>query len=150
VAVEDAVAVSFAGFAGCAVRCDGALFCWGTNGGLKFGVDLPSRTGTPVESLVRDLHVVRLGLEHACGIGRDGFVRCWGNNLFGALGRDGWNTDAARVTGLPRVHSLAVGSQHSCAVTVDHDVFCWGRNDKHQLGDASSAPSEARAIPVAL
>lgn len=147
VGVAGAQDVSFAGFAGCAVQADRRAFCWGTNQGLKFGTELPFRTSAPVESGAKDLVLVRLGLAHACGIDTESRVRCWGDNLYGALGRDfgtGRGTAALPVDGLPVVRRLAVGAQHACTVTRANEVFCWGRNDSGQLGASPGTPFRSR------
>ena len=83
--LSDAVQVE-AGLAPCARRADGTVTCWG---------EAPCRTGdwdprarvtpTPVAGITDSVDI-SVGSRHACSVGRDGAMRCWGNNLYGQLG----------------------------------------------------------------
>ena len=91
------------------------------------------------------------GYDHACAIGADGVLYCWGRNQAaqdgGQLG-DGTTTsrpDPAPVVGLPPVLEVTAGHFHTCARTADGRVACWGRNYDGQLGDGSR---ETRLSPV--
>jgi alpha-tubulin suppressor-like RCC1 family protein len=80
-------------WANCEVSADHALSCWGTNVGDQLGVDDPNASfdvPTRVEGL-SNVRSVALGDRHACALGLDGSVSCWGANDYGALG-DGTTT----------------------------------------------------------
>lgn len=80
---------------------------------------------------------VAVGTSHACALAADGLVRCWGRNLYGALG-DGTAVDRTAPVAValpPGAVSIAVGESHSCASMRDNTVFCWGRAYDGQLGD---------------
>ena len=75
---------------------DGKVLCWGDNtlgalgtAGDRCGTGTCSRAPSPIEGLggVKDFS---LGEEHACAIGGDDKLRCWGGNESGqlALGRE--------------------------------------------------------------
>lgn len=70
----------------CAVEHGHAL-CWGEGASnqLGNGLAVPRLEPTPVGG---DLHFrsVSAGGTHACGVGADGMLYCWGGNEFGQLG----------------------------------------------------------------
>ena len=94
---------------------------------------------------------VGVGSSHACALGADRKVVCWGANYSGQLGfppdRDGASVDEERATpvvvaGLPPVVDLVVGAYGACALTVGDDLWCWG---SHPGGSADhSAPAPVR------
>jgi hypothetical protein len=78
--------------------------------------------------------------QHACALSEDGAVRCWGRNLWAAVGQAegaGDDCDATAAPWLcfePTVVDGPTGAtdldgygQTSCAVDGDGDVWCWGR-----------------------
>jgi alpha-tubulin suppressor-like RCC1 family protein len=73
------------GFA-CAVRTDGAAYCWGKN---DYG-QLGSAGGNAASPRAVDggltFASISAGARHVCGVTTDGSVYCWGSNVFGALG----------------------------------------------------------------
>ena len=75
-----------------------------------------------------DLESVHLGLGFACGIFKEGVVKCWGNGESGRLG-DGdlaWGKRGPSVVKLPmRAREIAGSERHVC-VRGDSEVWCWG------------------------
>ncbi|MFZ1546914.1 MAG: hypothetical protein WAT12_07410, partial [Candidatus Nitrotoga sp.] len=71
-------------------------------------------------------------------------VKCWGNNIEGALG-DNSTTNRLTpvdVTGLASgVKAIAAGGAHTCALTTAGGVKCWGNNSDGELGDNSTTRS---------
>lgn len=63
--------------------------------------------------------VVTAGYEHTGALLDDGQVKCWGNNLVGALGLGDTKTP---------------GGDHTCALLDTGDVKCWGSNARGELG----------------
>jgi alpha-tubulin suppressor-like RCC1 family protein len=95
-----------------------------------------------------DIQSISAGNNHACAVTTTGAVKCWGNNMYGALG-DGTTVDqayAVYVQGLDaEVAAVAAGSYHTCALTVNGGVKCWGANSSGQLGNGTTTGS---SIPV--
>jgi alpha-tubulin suppressor-like RCC1 family protein len=139
----------------CAIRSDGALFCWGHNGAGELGLGSsradrtqPTRVGTAT-----DWSSVALGRTHSCGI-RNGELLCWGGNDHAqvGMGREGPDgvplviDQPARVVTTFDWVEVAAGGDESCAreTGLGMPVQCWGRGDSGQLGtgikDVSDMP----------
>ncbi len=85
----------------CAIREDGALFCWGNNGSGQLGPGASSEL-VPEEEPVRvedwaDWTAVALGHNHSCGLRAGGHVYCWGDNSSGQIGAEGEAASPTRV-----------------------------------------------------
>lgn len=81
----------------CALRSDGAVLCWGSNGtgqlGRKAGGACVANGSTyPCDvspQPVTDLGVVAqitAGGAHSCATTKAGMVWCWGDNTYGQIG----------------------------------------------------------------
>jgi alpha-tubulin suppressor-like RCC1 family protein len=96
----------------CALRIDGTVTCWGSNGNGRLGNGGNFSSSTPV--LVKDLtdasHLTA-GDDHACAVRKSGGVSCWGYNENGQLG-DGSTVNSSRpvaVAGLTGVTAFSAG-----------------------------------------
>jgi len=72
----------------CALKSNGAAFCWGNNAGSQLGSS-GGPSANPVPTAVNGGHAFRAlvaGNRHTCGIGTDSLTYCWGANDFGQLG----------------------------------------------------------------
>ncbi|WP_394842794.1 hypothetical protein LZC95_37700 [Pendulispora brunnea] len=153
----------------CAVKRNNSVWCWGNNHFGQLG-HAPNEAGdrmcpplnqgpagTPQECnsvpvQVAGLSAVEVAVnrEHACAIGTDGRVSCWGRNEALALGTTLVAPSAATpipqsVNGLPKALHLATGvsSYHTCAITQERKaVWCWGANHSGQLGHPKSLDTE--------
>jgi alpha-tubulin suppressor-like RCC1 family protein len=124
-------------------------YCWGDNSSGQLGTDDRGSTPRlyPSKAIAGTFpHQLALGDEFACGIGPDGYVRCWGHN--------GWSQSGNESGGLILpFHSspwnigwkfmpIALGDGFACGVVnATGNTYCWGRNDKGQLG---MAPNSSR------
>ncbi len=72
---------------------------------------------------------VGAGSSHACALGTDGYVTCWGNWDYGAIEPPD-----------EQLRDLAVGGWHNCAIRQrDRSVACWGHNVYGQSQPPSGA-----------
>jgi hypothetical protein len=112
---------------GCALQTSGQLLCWGDWVGSATPI-VPSAAWPATRQ-------VSCGHQHFCALSGINIVKCWGDNLFGQLGRDGPSrTIAADVPMSGPVKSIAAGTDHTCALLQSGDVVCWGDNTFGQLG----------------
>ncbi|NBO38609.1 tandem-95 repeat protein, partial [bacterium] len=136
----------------CALRNDGAVFCWGANSFGQLGDNSTTERTIPtaVNSLGAGSGVVSLtaGHNHTCALKNDHSVHCWGKNEFGQLGDASTTqrlvpTQAIASSSSNSALALSAGGNHTCAVLLDGTVKCWGAGDSGQLGnDTTSAASD--------
>jgi alpha-tubulin suppressor-like RCC1 family protein len=129
----------------CALKQDGASFCWGDNEDGQLGTGGPSSL-TPSAVLLPEAAVSLTARDrHACAATTSQQVYCWGSNTQGELG-DGSLLDKPTPTLVPALTgatSVAAGVSHTCALASD-GIWCWGANQVGELGDGSS---DSRAVP---
>ena len=90
------------------------------------------------------------GSTHACVLTLQGQALCWGDNLFGQLGRDDRepSRSPAPIPGLgpAGITQISAGHHFTCAV-VAGAAKCWGWNSHGKLGDGTT---ENRSRPVGV
>ena len=134
----------------CAIRSDGALFCWGENAGGQLGTGAsgaPVKSPPPTAVAGTWLHVVTTQFAgdsghtgQTCGIRADNTLWCWGfdnatKSQQTALTQVGSDAD----WGLPAASSLAVSPLAAsplalCALKTNGSLFCRGK----WIGDGTS------------
>jgi alpha-tubulin suppressor-like RCC1 family protein len=138
-----------AGFT-CALRRDGAAYCWGANdhGQLGNGTRGSSLSPAPVSTALK-FASISAGWAFACALTVAGAPYCWGNAQDDDAGPGTGNRIERRVpTRVPgdlTFSSLSAGFQHACGVTTAGAAYCWGENDEGQLGIGTKVAAE---IPV--
>lgn len=140
--------------AGCAVSGGGEARCWGYAPLLGNGVPWGTGSSTDDPAILPNLGVpvrrVTIGSQHACALGDDGHVFCWGSNALGSLG-DGTTQDRVRPTwvrGCEEIESLsATNGHHTCAARADGVVLCWGSNSE---GEAGRAEGDIQRSPYSV
>jgi alpha-tubulin suppressor-like RCC1 family protein len=113
--------------------------CWGRNVDGELGTgDLVTRwspsnhvrlSGSPMQ--------VFAGKVNACAILTDRTLQCWGQDLYGQLGRG--NTGLVQPVPVPvnlagSVTQVAIGNHRVCAVLESGTLYCWGYNYQGALG----------------
>lgn len=134
----------------CAMTTQGVLKCWGMddyNMTLSRSISSKSLQDIYVPQALPAIEAqayLTSGLHHACSLGRDWQLRCWGYGGQGQLGL-GSNSSVAspeRVVAPSEAggfQQVSAGEEHTCALGLNHRVYCWGKNDKGQVLPASGA-----------
>ena len=140
----------------CAVKSDGAVFCWGNNGDGEMGDNTYDQRLTPVQVLDADgssnlggVGKILSGYYHNCAIKLDGSVFCWGQDSYNQLGNNDTSNSPipVQVVGpvlnnyLSNINQINARWGSACSAKSDGSAFCWGQNDHGQLGNNSTASS---------
>lgn len=154
----------------CVIAYNGKIYCGGDSRRgvaldaeaprcipLKTKDGAPLETSTDLDALCNDVAQgdffavdLSVGPGHACAIGDNGRLFCWGQNQYGQLGQGsaeaatGPKEISAPAGGAPWLR-VSAGQAHTCAIDVWGQLFCWGENGAGQLGDGTT---EARLAPV--
>lgn len=127
-----------------ALKSDGSVWGWGTNGSGQLGDGTMANRLTPVQvSGLTGVEAIAAGFNYSLALLSNGTVRAWGFNFYGALG-DGTTTTRltpVQVVGLTGVTEVAAGQYHSMALRSDGVVLTWGYNSNGQLGDGTTTNS---------
>jgi alpha-tubulin suppressor-like RCC1 family protein len=143
--ITDATSIAAGLRHNCAAVGNGRVRCWGGNasGALGLGGSFNLPRNQPV--LVPDaLGVTMVGASTntSCVVQSSGAVKCWGDNLDGALGNGETGTSentATPVEGLTDAVSVTVGRFHACALRTSGAISCWGSNVFGQAGNGGNS-----------
>lgn len=148
------LAVSGQGTRGLALRSDGTVWTWGTNGYGEMGIG--TNVGSPFPERITGLsNVVSIAAsyKHTFAVHSNGTASAWGINEAGQLGDSSYTNRSSpvQVYGLTNVLLISGGSRHSAALTQLGQVWSWGTNVDGQLGHGSAnvPPSTNRPVLAA-
>lgn len=150
---EPEVVSAGAGFT-CALRRDGAAFCWGSNddGELGTGTRASSLAPVGVSTQLR-FASVSAGWGFACALTTVGAAYCWGAaEVEGGPvpGNAIQRRVPSAVPGGLTFASLSAGFTHVCGVTTAGAVYCWGENaGRLGNGGVEDSPRPVRAASQA-
>ncbi|HET9439685.1 MAG TPA: hypothetical protein VFO52_05920 [Longimicrobiales bacterium] len=120
----------------CALRLDGAAYCWGVNAEGQLGNGTTSNANVPVHAGTLPFVAVTAGGTHSCAIAANGQGYCWGDNTEGQLG-DGTLIDRSVPTPIStelRFTQITAGYHFTCGLTTANTAVCWGLNYRGSLG----------------
>jgi hypothetical protein len=128
----------------CAVTEDGALHCWGGNGGdfRLLGRQLPAACAsgstrdwcgrTPLRvANVPPMARAFLGLGNTCAVTTGGQGWCWGANAMGGAGTSSspQPQPPAPLLGEVPVATMSINGRRHCLLTPQGAAYCWGAGD---------------------
>src|SRR6266850_519132 len=116
-----------------ALKSDGTLWAWGTDG--------TTQSTSPVQiGTATNWTAVAAGLFHTVALKSDGTLWAWGNNFHGQLG-DGTTTQRASPVQIGTATSwtaVAAGDSHTVALKSDDTLWAWGSNFNGQPGGGTT------------
>jgi len=144
-----------------ALRSDGSVLAWGSNGSGQLGNGNPETQFSPVVVPgLTDVTAVACGVGgggggHSLALKEDGTVVAWGANTSGQLGDGTKKQSAAPVkVQFPLLASSPVkaiaagGLSFSFALLKDGSVWAWGTNLNGQLGDNTVVDDRTAPVQV--
>ena len=146
----------------CALDSTGAAYCWGDNTYGDLGNNnstissaAPVTVDTSGVLAGKSLAQIIAGYYTTCALDTAGAAYCWGINDDGQLGDASTAFEANVPVAVDTSGALAgktltqvnAGYDHTCALDTAGAVYCWGFNRYGDLGDGTTADSNA---PVAV
>ena len=136
-----AVAAGAGGYS-LALRSDGSLWSWGSNGRGCLGRIAGTNQWSPtIITGVPPVTAVAAGQQHVLAVATNGTVWAWGWNMSQQLGAGTFSSMVWTPTptlNLSNVIAVATGNDHSLALRADGSVWGWGDNSAGQLGDGTT------------
>jgi alpha-tubulin suppressor-like RCC1 family protein len=153
----------------CVRRNNGTIWCWGENRGAELGSNafgivttFDSANAYQIPEILNAIKIVGNSASEAsglrssfCALLATGEIHCWGDNIYGGLGRNttqGLVSEPtpvpAAVAGISDAVDIKAGSGFYCARlsslaggATGSNLKCWGAGTLGQLGNAASAHS---------
>jgi alpha-tubulin suppressor-like RCC1 family protein len=125
-----------------AIKVDGTLWLWGTNGQGQVGDNTSTNKSSPVQTVAfnKNWKQISCGHQHSSAIKQDGTLWSWGNDSLGQLGDNSNTKQSSPVQTIAfgtNWKQVACGSKHTAAIKTDGTLWMWGNNAYGQLGDNS-------------
>lgn len=129
-----------------AIRADGTLYSWGSNGVGEQGDDTyteyhkPSRIPLPVADTYGQSwwSQVSKGYQFSVSVNSLGELNVWGTNMFGQLGLSDFGDVETRPLWIQSgARTVVAGSYFTLFINAYGNVYGAGENDKGQLGDGT-------------
>ncbi len=126
---RDIVDVAAAAKHTCALKANGAVWCWGRNDVGQIGDGTTRSRSKPrqVKGINGQAVEIDAYQNRTCARRADGAVFCWGDH----------KPKARKVADWPSATQITMGVAHICALDTDGMVSCVGNNYSGQLGDGS-------------
>lgn len=125
-----------------ALKSDGTLWAWGTNGDGELGTGDANASSVPVQvNIDETLAIVQVsaGSDFTCALDDQGRIWAWGKNNYGQMGQGDKGDDQLSPVKVPmpadvKIKSVAAGKAHILALAEDGTVYGWGLNSSSQIG----------------
>jgi len=158
--LDDAVTVAAGSGHTCAIRQDGALYCWGDNNFGQLGVPQATvlSSNKPVKvvfpATLGNARITQVALSESTSFAVDSQLRlwAWGENQTGLLAIGATDALAHDVPAIVKtgtaagappllVRKIAPHWYAACALATTGDAVCWGKNSVGELGSSPPAPA---------
>ena len=135
-----------------AIKTDGTLWTWGSNGEGSLGTGGLTDRSSPGTTAGGGTNWKQLacGYRHVAAIKTDGTLWTWGQINYGKLG-DGTDSGGNKMSpgttvgGGTNWKQVSGGVQHTAAIKTDGTLWTWGLNTSGQLGDGTTS---SRLSPI--
>jgi len=155
--IVDWVTAAGGGSHSLAIRANGTLYAWGTNGNGQLG-DNSATTASKSSPVVvaggfTDWISISASTSHSLGLRANGTIWTWGSNASGLLGDNSATTASksspVQVAGnFVNCNSISAGTTHNIIVRTDGTAWAWGANSYGRLGDNTTV-SKSSPVQVA-
>ena len=140
-----------------AIKTDGTLWSWGSNGQGRLGQNIAFNVfrSSPVQiGAETNWYGVACGKETAYAIKTDGTLWAWGNSVHGGLGNDtntGNRSSPVQIGALTNwANVFSCGDYFGLAIKTDGTLWTWGYNGFGNLGQGNlvyrSSPTQVGAL----
>tara|TARA_Y100001954_G_scaffold64051_1_gene69768 strand:- start:971 stop:2746 length:1776 start_codon:yes stop_codon:yes gene_type:complete len=133
-------------YTSCALRTNGKVYCWGSNGEGKLGIGLPS-TGTPNPMSLGPAMLpendpvtdIQMGSKGAMARLASGKLYCWGSCMKTTPNSTSLISQytPTLVAGVSDIDYFEMAHWQACGMQTNGDVICWGRNTNAALGNGN-------------
>ena len=127
-----------------AIKTNGTLWAWGTNGDGRLGTGNTTSYSSPVTTAGGGTNWCQVagGCAHTLAIKTDGTLWAWGDNTYGQLGTGNtsfYSSPVTTVGGGTNWYIINSGVFFSTAIKTDGTLWVWGANSYGQLGTGNTS-----------
>jgi alpha-tubulin suppressor-like RCC1 family protein len=120
-----------------AIKTNGTLWTWGSNGYGQSGQNHIVNRSSPVQvGSDTNWSNISNGVDHAIATKTDGTLWTWGRNNFAELGLNDTNNRSSpvQIGSATNWSKISASQDNSSAIKTDGTLWTWGRNSGGQLG----------------
>ena len=102
---------------------------------------------TKPEKVLEDVLMVSIGDNHMAAVKTDGSLWTWGNNEYGQLGNNSYESSCTPQKIMDNVKQAVAGANATYFIKNDYTLWSCGKNDKGQLGDGTKL-NQAQPVKI--